>query len=221
MSKPFKMRGPTFFKTAVKSYSPAKQGTQLNPQEVEPTQDEQAAADAKAEAKRQWVQAGKAAGATSSTQWGRRSAAQSKSPNKQGPWGGVQPAKTTRDDMEEYEAWYNQMNKPGSEGSGAPMRSPNKQTKFDNLSNVDLTPKVGAGGKQGTHEMASPSMKKKSPNKQGRQLNPPKAEYGPGEEPEQWIQQPKGSPAPQRTRAEEKMVMKKGKGGKRGPKGEN
>ena len=36
MSKPFKMRGPTFFKSAVKKYnSPANQGRELNPSKAE------------------------------------------------------------------------------------------------------------------------------------------------------------------------------------------
>jgi len=43
-----------------------------------------------------------------------------KSPNKQGPWGGPSPAKPSRDDMEEYEAWYNsqrEQNSPNNQGT--------------------------------------------------------------------------------------------------------
>jgi len=147
MSKPFKMRGPTFFKSAVKSYSPTKQGTALGAAQggeniestfggaigsgpttgpVEDSADTQALAAQTLAEKR---------------------AATGGSGRKYQPGGG-----------------------PGQ--GGVPMKSPAKQNKWAGMENPDHSPKPGAGDPgnptlgTGSGDGQASATPKKSPNKQ-------------------------------------------------------
>ena len=144
MSKPFKMRGPTFFKSAVKSYSPTKQTTPGNLQ-------------AEGEEGYNANFGGGIAG---------------NQPVTTEPVGPTQDetAMTNQILAEKREASGGRKYQPG--GSPSTMKSPAKQGKWG-MNNPDMQPKPGAGdpgnptiGTGSGDGMAASATPKKSPAKQ-------------------------------------------------------
>ena len=153
MSKPFKMRGPTFFKSAVKSYSPTKQRSMTPPPGWRAERTPPAAPAAPSASEMDWINPVE------------NSPAEMKSPAKQNKWAGM-----NNPDHQPKPGAGDPGNPTLGTGSGdgqasaTPKKSPAKQQPAKPSTQAGVN-KAEAYARRGTGPLEKKSPAKKSPAK--------------------------------------------------------